>query len=640
MDGSNLTRLIYSHIKEGEYKNAIHLLEAQLEKFSTSTAALSLLAYSYYQLEEYDKASTYYEQLVEICPEKSSDSERYRFYFANSLLKAGAIDDSTRIIAALPPSEDACTLLMAARVESNDLAGARAVLVESSRDDPTTLLTSATIAFKEGDFDEALAGYGVVLEKIGFRPDVAYNEALCLYRLKKDSGRALEKTIDIISRGLEKYPGLAELSLDVNDTALKATYLIEAYNLKAALEFDAGDVAAAAATLAQMPYRPEEDLDAVTLQNLAIMRDIGTDISSTFRKLQFLLSNPPFPPETFANILLLYINHGYEDLAADLLADNSRLTEELLSQELYHFLDSSLLAATSPDDALDAFDTLSRQILQRIRKRVKVVSEAEASGDDEIITAAHAGLRHAMKELVPVMMSMCKIHWDTGDFQAVERILRQSGEFCGDTNACAINLGHAYFVQNKYREAAVCYEPLVNDETSILNIPPIVLANLCVSYVLTERNETAEEIIALVEHAEEAAASARSDDEANNEQLFHGSIINLVIGTLYCSKKNYDFGMSMICKSLEPYDQRLGPDTWLHAKRCLLALLKELSKHMITIADETVSGILAFLDNVDRHGQKISPTATDDDYFYMPSESEGSIATEARKLKLAFMRLV
>mmetsp|Transcript_33020 Transcript_33020/g.66612 ORF Transcript_33020/g.66612 Transcript_33020/m.66612 type:complete len:120 (+) Transcript_33020:188-547(+) len=100
--GGSLTTTVYSYIKEGEYLNAIHLLEAQLDKFPTSTAALSLLAYCYYHLEEYDKASSMYEQLVEVCPK--SESERYRLYYAQSLLKAGAINDSTRVIASLSPS--------------------------------------------------------------------------------------------------------------------------------------------------------------------------------------------------------------------------------------------------------------------------------------------------------------------------------------------------------------------------------------------------------------------------------------------------------------------------------------------------------------------------------------------------------
>ena len=43
----------------------------------------------------------------------------------------------------------------------------------------------------------------------------------------------------------------------------------------------------------------------MTLHNTALM-NMDTDASGGFRKLNFLLKNPPHPPETFANLLLLY----------------------------------------------------------------------------------------------------------------------------------------------------------------------------------------------------------------------------------------------------------------------------------------------------------------------------------------------
>jgi tetratricopeptide repeat protein 30 len=48
--------------------------------------------------------------------------------------------------------------------------------------------------------------------------------------------------------------------------------------------------------------------------------------------------------------------------------------------------------------------------------------------------------------------------------------------------------------------------------------------------------------------------------------------VNLVIGTLYCAKGNYTFGVSRIVKSLEPFQKKLGTDTWFYAKRCFSEL--------------------------------------------------------------------
>ncbi len=38
---------------------------------------------------------------------------------------------------------------------------------------------------------------------------------------------------------------------------------------------------------------------------------------------------------------------------------------------------------------------------------------------------------------------------------------------------------------------------------------------------------------------------------------YHLCIVNLVIGTLYCSKANYDFGVGRIIKSLEPIQKKV-----------------------------------------------------------------------------------
>ena len=46
---------------------------------------------------------------------------------------------------------------------------------------------------------------------------------------------------------------------------------------------------------------------------------------------------------------------------------------------------------------------------------------------------------------------------------------------------------------------------------------------------------------------EKAAEIAETEKQANH---YHLCIVNLVIGTLYCSKNNYDFGVGRIIKSL------------------------------------------------------------------------------------------
>lgn len=77
----------------------------------------------------------------------------------------------------------------------------------------------------------------------------------------------------------------------------------------------------------------ESELDPVTLHNLALVH-MDKSPGAGFKKLNFLISSGNFPPETFANLLLLYCapQHGFLDLAADVMAENPDLCATLLSK--------------------------------------------------------------------------------------------------------------------------------------------------------------------------------------------------------------------------------------------------------------------------------------------------------------------
>merc|ERR1712022_45297 len=207
------------------------------------------------------------------------------------------------------------------------------------------------------------------------------------------------------------------------------------------------------------------------------------------------------------------------------------------------------------------------------------------------------------------MGAQAKIYWDLEHYAMVEKIFRQSAEFCSEHETWKLNVAHVFFMQEtKFKEAARYYEPIVKKQSEhILMVPAIVLANLCVSYIMTSQNEEAEELMRKIEKEEERLSY--TDPE---KQCFHLCIVNLVIGTLYCAKGNFEFGISRIIKSLEPYDKKLGTDTWYYAKRCFLALAETMSKHMLMLKDATVFEIITFLEQADQHGKDIptdvSPT--------------------------------
>ena len=64
-----------------------------------------------------------------------------------------------------------------------------------------------------------------------------------------------------------------------------------------------------------MPPRGEDELDPVTLHNQGLM-NMEEDPTAGFRKLNFLLQNPPFPAETFGNLLLLCVGMGWDGMGA------------------------------------------------------------------------------------------------------------------------------------------------------------------------------------------------------------------------------------------------------------------------------------------------------------------------------------
>ena len=65
----------------------------------------------------------------------------------------------------------------------------------------------AAIAFKEGDFEGARDKFVDAMNSLGYRPHLAYNIALCYYRLK-DDGSSLRYIAEIIDRGVREHPEL------------------------------------------------------------------------------------------------------------------------------------------------------------------------------------------------------------------------------------------------------------------------------------------------------------------------------------------------------------------------------------------------------------------------------------------------
>ncbi|KXZ54715.1 hypothetical protein GPECTOR_4g783 [Gonium pectorale] len=629
------TQTIYTLIKDQKFAEAITHLQYQLQNIPESRAALSLLGYCYYYIGQYEMASQMYEQLVTLYP----NNEDYKLYYSQSLYKGGMYPEASKAVVKVEGHQKAVTtLLVACAYEQDDLTGCRRQLDKCVAEDPDTMVNTGCILFKEGKYEAARQKFNDAVQALGYQPELLYNIALCYYKTKQ-FGPALKHLAEIIEKAVREHPELSvgsntdgmEVRSVGNSQTLKETALIEAFNLKAAIEYTMKNVDAAKEALTDMPPRAEEELDPVTLHNSALI-NMDTDPTGGFKKLNFLLQSPPFPPETFANVLLLYCKptHGFYDLAADVLAENPQYAAKLLSQDLYDYLQAAIGRHKSPEEAFRRFDELATRHVEQLRRLTKQIQDARIARDNDAIKRAINEYDEALEAYIPGLMAMASIYWEMELYSNVEKIFRQSAEFCSEHEVWKLNVAHTFFMQdNHYKEAIRYYEPVVKKNAdNLLGVTAIVLANLCVSYIMTSQNEEAEELMRKVEKEEERSALQDPD-----KACFHLCIINLVIGTLYCAKGNYEFGVSRIIKSLEPYDKKLETDTWYYAKRCFLSLIENLAKHMIVLKDSSFTEIMAFLNEAEKYGKDIRVV------FNEGKHQSRAIASEARMLKKMFLKL-
>ncbi|KAM3928059.1 intraflagellar transport protein 70A isoform 2-T2 [Leptodactylus fuscus] len=629
------TATIYKLIKEGRYGEAVQILSIELQKQYRSRAGLSLLGYCYYQMQDFVNAADCYEQLTQINPEV----EEYKLYYAQSLHKACMYPEAMKATFLLDsPAYQSKVLKLQACIKygEEDQSGAKSLVEQIPSEDPDSEINLGCLLYKEGQYEEACKKFLTAMQVVGYKQDLSYSIALCYYSMKQYVP-ALKYISDIIEHGIREHPelgvGMTTEGIDVrsvgNTLVLHETALIEAFNLKAAIEYQLKNYEAAQEALTDMPPRSEEELDPVTLHNQALM-NMEAKPTEGFEKLQFLLQQNPFPPETFGNLLLLYCKYEYFDLAADVLAENAHLTYKFLTPYLYDFLEALITCQTAPDEAFLKLDELAGMLTEQLRKRTKQVQEARLNRDDEAVKKAVSEYDEALEKYIPVLMAQAKIYWNMENYQMVEKIFRKSVEFCNEHDVWKLNVAHVLFMQeNKYKEAIGFYEPIVKKHyDNILNVSAIVLANLCVSYIMTSQNDLAEEFMRKIEKEEEQIAYDYPD-----KKIYHLCIVNLVIGTLYCAKGNYEFGISRVIKSLEPYNKKLGTDTWYYAKRCFLSLLENMSKHMIMLQDSVIYECIQFLEHCEIYGRNIPAI------IEQPLEEEkmhigkNTVTYEARQLK-------
>jgi tetratricopeptide repeat protein 30 len=111
-------------------------------------------------------------------------------------------------------------------------------------DSAEMIIAQGCLLFKEEKFEEARQKFQDAMNMTGYQCDIAYNIALCYYKLKQ-LAPSLKHIADIIEKGVREHPELGvgsnsegvEVKSVGNTQTLRETALIEAFNLKAAIEF-------------------------------------------------------------------------------------------------------------------------------------------------------------------------------------------------------------------------------------------------------------------------------------------------------------------------------------------------------------------------------------------------------------------
>ncbi|CEF66746.1 Tetratricopeptide repeat protein 30B [Strongyloides ratti] len=641
------TATIYSLIKDDKYSEVIRILQDELDRTQNNRPALSLLAYCYFYTQDYVLAANCYEQLCNLQPK----NQEYRLNLAQSYYNAFQFQDALTAVNMIDDPELAPKVLKleaAIRFREDDLHNTRILVEQFEEDDLDVEINLACIEFKEKNYKKAMERFQSATFVHGYSPELAYAIALCCYELK-DYSQALKYISDIIDKGIRDHPelgiGMVTEGLEVrsvgNTLLLHQTALIEACNLKFAIEYNSRNMTRAAEALTDMPPRSEEELDPITLHNQALIH-IESDTSDAFARLQYLLSQNPFPPETFQNLLLLYCKYEYYDLAADVLAENAHLTYKYLSQYIFDYFDAIITQQTSSNDAFNKFDVISNDLIGEIRKATKKAQEFKEAENNKEYKDALDEIEELKNKFIPVLMSQAKIFWDKEEYTKVEKLFRRSVEFVGDDDTFKLNVAHTLFMMDgKLEEAAKFYEPIVKKSfDNILDVSAIVLANLCVCYIMTTQNEEAEELMRKVQREEDIANIKDNDNENGNKKYFHTCIINLVIGTLYCSKGNYEFGIGCIIKAMDPYEKNLSVDTWYYCKRCILSMIENLSKRLLNMRKDVVPNCVTFLEQCEIYGRDISITTDDPLHGVDEMGIKNTVAYEARFLRSLLLTLV
>jgi len=595
---------IRKDVNNGDYKTAIAKLEKKRITTDNPRAVYSLLGYCYFQSGKYKEAIEMYEYLSNAYP----DFQEYKLYNGLCYYKTGKYETAGRIVDSIDDLSlvDKIEQLKAAiSFSKNNYSEAREHLKRVNKRDATATINEGCILFKEKKYNEALKKFQEGISLVGgYHNQLYYNIALCYYRMG-DSKNSINFIKTIVKRANEKLQELPEnkLTHEVHQSGL-----IEALNLKAAIEYEKGKTDKAKQTLKnlnEMLSKLGVPKDSTTSHNEAIV-NVNDNCAESITKLNELLNTNIAPPETFQNLIHLYCKYRFFDFANDMLNSRPQMASKYIERDEYEYIKALIQEEKNPDEAIKQYDNIINEYKKRLDNINKKLEQGGNNNEKALFSANER--RNIIERLVCVISNKARISWEAKDFVKTEQVFAEHESYCRDNKIFNMNMGHALFMQEgKYHEASKYYADIVQKHKDNLNeVDIFVLANLSLCYILTKQHDKAKKLMDTIKKHEEEVSG-------NNPGavLLHYCSVNLVIGTLYCSKGNFEFGLDLIIKNLYPINEKLGTDTWHYVKRCLLAFIEQLTKNQIVLKDKMfLEKLINFLEDVQSHGKNITTVSS------------------------------
>ena len=225
------------------------------------------------------------------------------------------------------------------------------------------------------------------------------------------------------------------------------------------------------------------------------------DPQSAIEKLEHLMENPPFPGPTVETLLCLCCQPeiGLIHRAAEILSHRPDLVQQFVRADTLEYIEAMILKDSSPEECLTRLETLNdRQwvLTQRLwRTAIEEKSSREAqqvykNSVDSNIPGAIKQDTHCLHPMSihTVLMTIGHLHYERGHFTAVEHLFLQTSALCNEHLVWRTNVAHTFFVQEKHEDAIRYYADIVEQyDGHLLDVTPVILANLCVSYIVTNQ---------------------------------------------------------------------------------------------------------------------------------------------------------